>query len=77
MCRSAEEILKYSLMLSMNNEGLDERSGSFSVFVPYRGHFVAEQNPACCVAQQLAEVQIPEAGLSFQSITEPLPSVPE
>lgn len=43
LCGS-EEILKYPLMLSGNNGGLGERSGAFSVFVPYPGHFVAEQN---------------------------------
>jgi len=64
-------------MLSGNNGGLGERPGAFSVFVPYPGHFVAEQNLACCAMQQLVKVQIPKAGLSFQSITELLPCVPE
>lgn len=64
-------------MLSMNNGGLGGRSDSFSVFAPYRGRLVAEQDSACCVAQELAKVQIPKSGLSFQSIAEPLPSVPE
>lgn len=77
LCRSAEEILKYSLMLSGNNGGLGERSGAFSVFVPYPGHFVAEQNLVRCVVQQLAKVQMPKGGPSFQSITELLSSVPE
>lgn len=77
LCRSAEEILKYLLMLSGNNGRLGERSGAFFVFVPYPGHFVAEQNRACCVMQQLAKVQMPKAGPSFQSITELLPFVPE
>lgn len=75
--RPAEEIFKYPLMLSGNNGGLGERSGTISVFVPYPGHFVAEQNPVCCAMQQLAEVQMPKAGPSFQSITELLPSLPE
>lgn len=68
LCRSAEEILKYPLMLSGNNGGLGERSGAFSVFVPYPGHFAVEQNPACCVMQQLAKVQVPKAGPPAQSI---------
>lgn len=76
LCRSAEGILKYPLMLTENNAGLGERSGTFSVFAPYPGHFVIKQSPACCAMQLLAEVQVHEAGLPSQSITELLALVP-
>lgn len=64
-------------MLSGNNRGLGERSGAFSVFVLYPGHFLAEQNHSCCVMQQLAKVQMLKAGPSFQSITELPLTLPE
>lgn len=63
-------------MLSEDNAGLDERSGTFSVFAPYPCHFVIEQSPACCAMQLLAEVQVPEAGLPSKSIVELLALVP-
>lgn len=56
---------------------LGEPSGAFAVFVSYPGRFVAEQNSAHHARQQLAKAQIPKARLSFQSITELLPSGPK
>lgn len=54
-------------MLSVNNGGLGERSGSLSVFVPYPGHFVTEQKPCLLCDKRLSKFRFPKLDFFFRA----------